>query len=69
MNSKKTYDTINSFPINNDIFNSYSFFRIEITVNVNHSVDADINEAEMNPKADNVPAPEMKSKPDRKSVV
>ena len=44
-------------------FNSYSFFRIEITVNVNHSVDADINEAEINPKADNVPAPEMKSKP------
>ena len=38
-------------------------FRIEITVNVNHSVDADINEAEINPKADNVPAPDMKSKP------
>nr|CAG4641918.1 EOG090X0APE [Eurycercus lamellatus] len=37
--------------------------QIEITLNVNHSVDADINEEELNPKADNPPAPEMKSRP------
>ena len=41
----------------------YIFLRVEITLNVNHSVDADINEEEINPKADNPPAPEMKSKP------
>lgn len=37
--------------------------QVEITLNVNHSVDADINEEEIIPKADNPPAPEMKSKP------
>nr|SVE70592.1 EOG090X0APE [Daphnia similis]SVE71218.1 EOG090X0APE [Daphnia similis]SVE71850.1 EOG090X0APE [Daphnia similis]SVE72476.1 EOG090X0APE [Daphnia similis] len=37
--------------------------QIEITVNVNHSVDADINEGDLNTKADNPPQAEMKSKP------
>nr|CAG4649559.1 EOG090X0APE [Scapholeberis mucronata]SVE93787.1 EOG090X0APE [Scapholeberis mucronata] len=37
--------------------------QIEITVNVNHSVDAELNEGEINPKADSPPASEMKSRP------
>lgn len=37
--------------------------QIEITVNVNHSVDADINEGDLNTKADNPPQAEMKSRP------
>nr|CAG4646462.1 EOG090X0APE [Macrothrix elegans] len=37
--------------------------QVEVTLNVNHSVDADINEGEINPKADNPPQPEMRSKP------
>jgi len=40
----------------------FSLNRIEITVNVNHSVDADISE-EIDNKADNPPQAEMKSRP------
>lgn len=32
-------------------------------MNVNHSVDADVNEDELNAKPDNPPQPEMKSRP------
>lgn len=39
------------------------FFRVEITVNVNHSVDADLQEGDLNTKADNPPPAEMKSRP------
>nr|SVE74350.1 EOG090X0APE [Daphnia barbata] len=37
--------------------------QIEITVNVNHSVDADISEGDLNTKAGNPPQAEMKSRP------
>lgn len=46
-----------------NISDFFSFIRIEITVNVNHSVDADLNEGDLNNKADNPPQAEMKSKP------
>nr|CAG4634966.1 EOG090X0APE [Alona affinis] len=37
--------------------------QVKITLNVNHSVDAELNEEELNAKADNAPSAEMKSRP------
>nr|CAG4637236.1 EOG090X0APE [Ceriodaphnia reticulata]SVE73105.1 EOG090X0APE [Ceriodaphnia reticulata] len=37
--------------------------QIEVTVNVNHSVDADIVEGDLNTKSDHAPQAEMKSRP------
>jgi len=36
---------------------------VELTMNLNHSVDTDVSEDDLNPKADNAPDAEMKSKP------
>ena len=45
-----------------DLYKLFYFFSIEIILNVNHSVDADISD-EIDNKADNPPQAEMKSKP------
>ena len=37
--------------------------RVELTMNLNHSVDTDVSEDDLNPKAENAPDAEMKSKP------
>lgn len=39
------------------------FTRVTITCNVNHSVDGEINEEELNQKANDPPSAEMKSRP------